>query len=234
MLLKMNTFFFSAVRLAGLAAVVLLLPFACGKGEDANATEKYEKALAAGKASTERTDKIFLDIRLGMRPREFFDHCTHLNQQKIITEGSAGNTVRYAITQLKHPATLNFFPKFTKAEEGKAAQLYAMDMEFVYDAWSPWNKELYSLNLLKDVTRMFVDWYGNDFVAVPHPQVGRVVVQVKNNRRTAFWIVNDSTVRGRIVDISQAPDEPLLPTAVESPVFNTDSLSVQRLENMRR
>ncbi len=230
----MFIFFFHSWRLLGFAALLLLLPFACSKEDEAAAIEKYEKALAAGKASTERTDKIFLDIRLGMRPRDFFDHCTRLNQQKIITEGNAGNTVRYAVTQLEHPATLNFFPKFTKTEEGESAQFYAMDMEFSYDAWSPWNKELYALNLLKDVTRMFIGWYGNDFIAVPHPAVGRVVVQVKNNRRTAFWIMDDSTVRGRIVDLSQMPDEPLLPITPESPVFNTDSLTMQHLEEMQR
>lgn len=215
-----------------LATVLLLsacMLVSCSQ-DDAQANQKkYEKALAEGLASQERTDKLFLGIRLGMRPQDFFDHCTDLNQQKIILEGNAGNTVRYAIPGMEHATTMNFFPKFTKSSAGHPAKLYAMDMEFSYDAWAPWNKEYYSLNLLKDVTKRFVDWYGEDFIAVPHPSLGRVVVQVKNNRRTAFWILNESTVRGRIVDLTVVPEEPLVPVGIESPVFSKDSLAIQHL-----
>ncbi len=214
-------------------AIVLLLSacmlVSCSKDDGQANQEKYEKALAEGLASQERTDKLFLGIRLGMRPKEFFDHCTDLNQQKIILEGNAGNTVRYALPGMEHATTMNFFPKFTKGSPENPAKLYAMDMEFSYDAWAPWNKEYYSLNLLKDVTKRFVDWYGKDFIAVPHTQLGRIVVQVKNNRRTAFWIVDESTVRGRIIDLTLVPEEPLVPLAIESPVFSSDSLAMEHL-----
>ena len=114
---------------------------------------------------------------------------------------------------------MNFFPDFTEKTEDQPRQIYAMDIEIAYDEWAPWNAEFNSIALLRDVTEMMIDWFVNDFMAIPHEKFGRVVVQVKDNRRVAMWIKDQATVRARITDLSLAPDEPLIPAELGIPTL---------------
>lgn len=180
--------------------------------------ERYKEALAEGIAANQRTDDFILGLKFGMRPKDFFDHCTDLNKQQLITEGTGGNSVKYRLEDLEKPGHMFFFPEFTEvaADSGDSSVIYAFNLEFKYEGWAPWSSDSFgSIPLLRDVARVFVDWYGNDFLAVPDEQVGRIVTQVRNNRRISLWIKNESHVRGRIVDLSVAPNEPLLPTKTE-------------------
>lgn len=190
-----------------------LFMMGCQKKDDRSPKERYASALAEGLASDERTDETLLGIQLGWRPKSFFDHCTELNKRKLIDIGTEGLSVAHVIKDLdQFSATMNFYPDFSEpGEAGRdSAIIVAMDFSIRYDAWSPWNQEMDAMHLLRDVTGYFVDRFGDDFIAVPHDKLGRVVTQVKNNRRTTLWIKDKLTVAGRITDLSARPDEPLV------------------------
>ena len=50
---------------------------------------------------------------------------------------------------LKYPASMNFYPDFY---ENKICK---MRVDFQYDGWAPWNKNLYADSLLPDVVNLY-------------------------------------------------------------------------------
>ena len=169
--------------------------------------ERYEVALAEGLASDEVTNELFLGLQLAETDKEFYDRCTRLNMEQKITMGSGGNRVDYKLGDaLKRPATLTFYPDFS-ADRPRIIE--AMDLEIVYDDWSPWNKEAHAPKLLADVAEWAKNNFGGGFEVVDHPKHQKVLVQVKNNRRAAFWVLDTKAVRGRFTDLNALPEEPL-------------------------
>jgi hypothetical protein len=189
-----------------LACFGLLFLSSC-QVDDRPPEERYAEALAEGLASDLVTNDLFLDLELDMTDQEFYDQCTRLNQQKLIVMGSGGNRVNYAMSdELDRPATMTFYPDFS---EDNPRRILAMDLEISYDEWSPWNKNASSAELIKDLYDYAKKEYGDDFIPVPDERFKVVFAQVKNNRRIAFWIKDERTVRGRITDLRALPEEPL-------------------------
>lgn len=194
-----------------LIVALLCLFFSC-KEEHKSPAEKYAAQLSKGLASSQKSNEVFLGIEFGMRPKAFFDHCTELNQQQKILEGNNGRMARFELEDLDRPGWLNFAPKFTTPTTmpGDSAVLFAVNFMIRYEGWAPWNKDFYSLELLKNVIKLMTDRYGGEFVVLPHDKVGRVVCQVQNNRRITLWLEDKEFVRGRFTDLSYSPDDPLV------------------------
>lgn len=193
--------------LLSFAAVAMLLFCSCSNEPEGTPQERYEAALAKGLASTKPSNDLFLGLELAVTDKVFYDRCTELNKQQLITMGSGGNRVNHDLSdELARPATLTFYPDFSK---DRPRIIKAMDMEIVYDDWSPWNTEAHSPKLLADVAKWARKEFGTDFEVVDHPKHQKVLVQVKNNRRTAFWVLDTRVVRGRITDLNALPEEPL-------------------------
>lgn len=193
--------------LLSLATVALLLATACTNEAEGTPEERYQAALATGLASPETTNGLFLGLQLAETDKEFYDRCTELNIQQKIMMGSGGNRVDYQLgNALKRPATLTFYPDFSK---DRPRIIHAMDLEIIYNDWSPWNKDAHAPKLLPDVAVWAEKQFGDGFEVVDHPVHQKVVVQVKNNRRAAFWVLDTKAVRGRITDLTALPEEPL-------------------------
>lgn len=191
--------------------LVLLGMFAftsCLVDEEKAALQRYETALAKGLASAETSNDLFLGLELAVTDKQFYDRCTELNKKQLIEMGSGGNRVDHKLRRgTQRPSTLTFYPDFS---EDRPRIVQAMDMEFAYDDWAPWNKDAQAGKLLTDLAE---DWiprvFGEGFEIVPHPVHTWVLVQVKNNRRAAFWILDKRIVRGRVTDLRVFPNEPL-------------------------
>lgn len=189
---------------SALLAVVLLT--ACGNA-DADALARYETELAAGRAATTVTDDIFLGLELGMTDQQFFDRCTQLNKERLITMGAGGNRVNYKMKDaLSRPATLTFYPAFS---EDRPRIIDAMDIEVVFDDWAPWNKDAHTPQLMADLLTWTRRKFGEDAYVVPHPKFKKVIVHLQDNRRVMFWAKDNATVRGRVTDLRKLPEEPL-------------------------
>lgn len=200
---KLNTLF----KLLPLTALAMLLCSACINEPKGTPQERYEAALAKGLASEEVTNDLFLGLELAVTDKQFYDRCTELNKQQKVTMGSGGNRVDYKLGDaLPRPATLTYYPDFS---EDRPRIIKAMDMEIIYDDWSPWNKDAHTPKLMADVAKWAKKKFGDGFEIVDHPQHQKVIVQVKNNRRITFWALDTKAVRGRITDLNALPNEPL-------------------------
>ena len=89
--------------------------------------------------------------------------------------------------ELKHPASMNFYPDFYQNK------IYKMRVNFQYDSWAPWNKQLYADSLLQDVLKLYKNWYnrGNPFIKINDKEKGMLYVKVDGNRRITIGRYND-------------------------------------------
>lgn len=201
-MIKLSTF--------SLALLGMLILSSCSSEDLSTPAGRYIAALKAGLSSSAVTNDVFLGLQIAETDREFYDRCTELNGKQLIEMGSGGNRVNHNLTdELARPAVLTFYPDFSK---DRPRIIKAMDFEIAYVDWSPWNKPAYAGPLLEDIGQGWAEEvFGPGFEVVPHVRHGKVLVQVKNNRRTAFWVLDERIVRGRVTDLRALPDEPLAP-----------------------
>jgi len=78
-----------------------------------------------------------------------------------------------------------------------------MDFQFYYDAWSLWNKELQSDQLIYSVKDSLTTWYpGNDFIEVTSKDSIITFVKVDGNRRIMINPLDDDRiVKAKIDDL---------------------------------
>jgi len=188
----------------------MFLLSSCSSDDLSTPAGRYMAAMKAGLSSSTVTNDVFLGLQLAETDKEFYDRCTELNGKKLIEMGSGGNRVNHNLPdELARPAVLTFYPDFSK---DRPRIIKAMDFEIAYIDWSPWNKAAYADPLLEDIGDGWASQvFGPGFEVVAHAKHGKALVQVKNNRRTVFWVADERIVRGRVTDLRALPDEPLIP-----------------------
>ena len=156
----------------------------------------YKKMLREGLESGIDSNRVILDIELGMFNKDFFDYCKMMNNKTEgkLTQGRGGNNLKYPIESLKDIATVHFYPKFHENH------IYEIPMSFSYDAWAPWNKELSGENLLEDVKGLMEKWYGSGFIGFKDPLGGKGYVKVDGNRRVTIFN-KDTAVEVTVTDM---------------------------------
>ncbi|TAL74499.1 MAG: hypothetical protein EPN88_03755 [Bacteroidetes bacterium] len=158
---------------------------------------KYERRLKNELASRVRYDSLFMGLYFGMPEKEFYVHCWNLNHKGLIKQGTSNTTAEYELkNELKYPALMNFYPKFS---DGK---IYEMPVTFKYKGWAPWNKTLSSKNLQKKVLKWYEKVYGGGFLKVKHPLHGTAYVKINGNRRITIFIQDDLHVWAVLTDMS--------------------------------
>ncbi|MEN8116046.1 MAG: hypothetical protein ABFS16_03665 [Bacteroidota bacterium] len=157
---------------------------------------KYENRLKNELESGVRNDSLFMGIYFGMGEKEFYSHCWKLNKEGLIKQGPQNTTVEHQLKdELKYPASMYFYPEFT---EGK---IYEMPIRFVYNGWTPWNKELSSESLQLDVLKWLEQTYGDGFMKVKHPERGMAYFKVDGNRRITIFKEDDTYVWAVFTDM---------------------------------
>lgn len=128
---------------------------------------EYTKAVESGLASGIQKDSLIFGMRIGMTKDDFFKICWDLNKQQIISEGPGNNSAKYnepitvGMDTIRRKQML-FYGIF---DEKKVMQ--GMDMTYTYMAWSPWNKDLSSTELAKDLMKFYEKHYpGNSFIEI--------------------------------------------------------------------
>jgi hypothetical protein len=165
---------------------------------------KYERRLKHELASGVRCDSIFLGIYLGMSDKDFYTHCWSLNKEGLVKQNSNNTAVEYQLRdELKAPARMEFYPEFVQRK------IIEMPVKFAYNGWAPWNKELSSDNLQKDILKWFKKDYGDGFITVKHPEHGTAFVKLDGNRRITIFRQDDINVWAVFTDmlaIKELPD----------------------------
>jgi hypothetical protein len=178
--------------------IVLLILMACSGDRD---MDKYNSLVKKELATNKRVDSIFFGIHFGMTQKNFFAYCWGMNKKGVFTDGddNMGNMyVLYKLEkELKYPAALNFYPDF------KDSSIWRMRVNIQYDAWAPWNKQMFADSLLPDVLTMYKKWYsdGNSFIQINDPKRGVIYVKVDGNRRITIGKYNDMLVKIDYTDL---------------------------------
>jgi hypothetical protein len=171
--------------------VVLLLGGCELKSEYA---KEVEESIAAGK----RNDSLFLNLSLRMSAKDFYATCWELNKQGLIKQGPGNKSVQYKMTdEFEYPVYMRFYPEFT--DDGN---IWKMPVDFLYEAWAPWNKQLSADSLMPKVVDLFEDWYGGEFKEEVNEKTGqRVYYKIDGNRQTLIFKRDSSRVSADISDI---------------------------------
>lgn len=178
-----------------LLSALLLINFGCVKSE-------YERIVDSELAKNVRYDSLFLDLKFGMTRKEFYASCWEMNKEGLIMQGPGNLSVQYVIdtTQVKSTMFMRFYPNFFEDK------IYEMPVEFVYEAWAPWNSSLSADSLLYDVKKLMETWYGDEFRPFTNKDDNLTVwVKVDGNRRVRMYIKNISTVKVEFLDLTVNP-----------------------------
>jgi hypothetical protein len=156
---------------------------------------EYQQMVDEGLASGERHDSLFLGIHFGMSSKDFFAHCWELNKQQLIKQGNSNTSVEYEMREFPQTVIMNFYPTFHQDS------IHEMPAIFHYRAWAPWNKELWSDQLIEELRKLMEQWYGTGFVKLEHPEKGFRYVKVDGNRRIILWKEDDQHVKVLYTDL---------------------------------
>jgi len=177
-------------------ALIALLMVGCSPGS------RYEYRLKKELASGVRYDSLFMGIHFGMSDKDFYTLCWELNREGVIRQSNSNTSVEYDPGEkLKHPATLEFYPKFVDSK------IVEMPIKFSYDGWAPWNKELSSGQLVEDIRAWYEDEYGKGFIAVTHPLRGKAFTKIDGNRRITIYQEDDLYAWAIFTDMSVETEE---------------------------
>ncbi len=183
--------------IAGLLLLTFLLALACEQ------KSPYERLLEEELAGGERYDSLFLGLGFGMSSKEFFAACWELNKQGLVRQGTYNATVVYDVSkELPHSAKMDFYPRFYEDK------IVGMPVVFRYDAWSPWNRNLWADSLQLDVVRLLETWHGDGFIRADHPELGSAYVKVDGNRRIVVTTLDDQLVQATYTDMAVDLPEP--------------------------
>jgi len=177
--------------------LVLLVAFI---GCQESGIEKYRSLVTSELRSDKKVNDIFFGTSLGMTSKDFYMHCWQMNKKGLFTDGMNNMSVSYKLAEneLKHPATMNFYPEF---HDGKIYKMWTM---FQYEGWAPWNKKLGSDSLLPEVVKLYERWYpeGNPFIVVNDKKKGTLYIKVDGNRRIIIGRYDDVDVRAEYTDLN--------------------------------
>jgi hypothetical protein len=175
-----------------LFVVCLIFVFACNSDE-----RKYDQLVKDELSRGVRKDTLFQGIKLGMTSKEFYARCWEMNKKGLFFAGSGNMTVLYKLKkELKYPASMDFYPDF------RQGRIYKMRVTFGYDAFAPWNKQMFADSLQLDVLNMLRKWYRDkDFITMKDSSKGTIFVQVDGNRRIIIGKFNDAHVKVDYTDL---------------------------------
>jgi hypothetical protein len=144
-----------------------------------------------------KSDSLFLGFYLGMPQKDFFDHCTELNKQQKLTQGSGSTTsVEHKISGMYGgDVSMRFFPTFIKKN------IYEMPVTYTYDSWAPWNKEYSSAALLPKILESYKAIYGGDFKVVNDRYQGKIYYRMDGKRRINLFIKDEQFVQAIFTDM---------------------------------
>lgn len=180
-----------------IVCVLVLAPLACDQRSEYELMQMRELA----RPDTIRT--LFLNYTFGMTRQAFFDSSWALNRRGLVTHGPSNLNVQYQLTdELSSAATMLYYPDFENE------QITQMQVRFSYDAWAPWNRQLWSDTLIYDVRTLMESWYGDGFITLDKSASGESsvkFVKIDANRQITIQRESDQDVLVIMKDLHTMP-----------------------------
>ncbi|NHF60657.1 hypothetical protein FK220_014980 [Flavobacteriaceae bacterium TP-CH-4] len=183
-------------RLTAIALVGMTMMLGCTQS-------KYTQLVKEEMASGVTYDSLFLGLKLGQTKRQFFDLCWQLNLEKKVTNSEA-QLVQYQLPSKDDATSVDDITMLFYGDFDDQNKMIGMDLQFYYDAWSIWNKELQSDQLVHTLKDTLQKWYpGNEFIKIPMKKDSMELwVKVDGNRRIVIRPLDDKRiVKARIDDL---------------------------------
>ncbi|NNL17041.1 MAG: hypothetical protein HKO81_10425 [Flavobacteriaceae bacterium] len=182
----------------GLLLVVLCFAFiACDQSE-------YSKLVKTEMSKDIVHDTLFFGMNFGQSKQEFFDKCWKLNAKGLVSHGPSNDFVKHDLplpegANLTQSIRMLFYGIFNEER-----RMTGMNVQYSYNAWSLWNKDLQPEKLLPIVKDTIMKWFpGNDFIKVKIEKDEKdLLVKVDGNRRIIIKPIDDKReVKVRIDDL---------------------------------
>ncbi|WP_209402319.1 hypothetical protein [Pseudozobellia sp. WGM2] len=182
----------------------ILVIFAFLIASCSSSVSQYQELVDKEMASEKRYDSILFGMKFGQTKKQFFERCWKLNKKGVIKQGPNNKFVEYRLPlkkdqNLKDAIIMLFYGIFDRNNT-----MTGMDLQFSYNAWSLWNENLQSSELVPSVKDSLMKWYpGNDFKLLKMPKdTNSVFVKVDGNRRILIKPIDDPRiVKARIDDL---------------------------------
>ncbi|PKA98832.1 hypothetical protein B0O79_2526 [Flavobacteriaceae bacterium MAR_2009_75] len=182
----------------------ILVIFAFLIASCSSSVSQYQELVDKEMASEKRYDSILFGMKFGQTKKQFFERCWKLNKKGVIKQGPNNKFVEYRLPlkkdqNLKDAIIMLFYGIFDRNNT-----MTGMDLQFSYNAWSLWNENLQSSELVPSVKDSLLKWYpGNDFKLLKMPKdTNSVFVKVDGNRRILIKPIDDPRiVKARIDDL---------------------------------
>jgi len=154
---------------------------------------EYEMMVERGLNSDRTVNEIFLGYEFGMTRQEFLDKSWQMNQDQII---SGGTKVEYFLEELNSTVKLDFFPEF------KDGEIFKMPVTANYIAWSPWNEQYNSDNLIENLKDYYEKIYSTEFIEIVTPQNENIYwISIEGNREIRMYKKSNNTIQIDFTDL---------------------------------
>lgn len=152
----------------------------------------YEEWVERETASGVQNDSLFLGYYFGMERQDFRDASWEMNQQGLM---SGLTKIQYQFEDLGNRATKEFWPDFVDDRVAK------VPIEVSYNAWAPWNQDLWSEQLMIDLEDYLSDLYSTRFREIYVPEIEKnALVSIDGNREIRISRINDQKVQLDFID----------------------------------
>ena len=178
--------------LRGVLLFLVVVLMSCKEDTDKKIAQIEATELAKGV----RYDSLFLGLYLGMPNKDFYSKCWELNKQGILLAGSGNESVSLKTTELKHPATINFYPTF------RDNKIVEMPLQFQYDSWAPWVRYAQPDSLQLDVLSLMERKYGRGFIKTNDKIFGLTFTKIEGNRKILIFQKPEMYVRVVFSDLT--------------------------------
>jgi hypothetical protein len=127
-------------------------------------------------------DSLYLGFRFGMGLEDFFTHCRKWNQEGVLYEGDALNTVTQEIESFSVHSRIYIKPHFDEND-----RLYRLDLLFQYNVLPMFRPDLTPVKLREEVLAFMEENLGGKLKPKEHPTLKRVWERVDGHRRVRLY-----------------------------------------------
>jgi hypothetical protein len=176
---------------------VLLISFLFFELTSCNFKSEYhnlvEREIKKGKINND----LILGFSFGMTKQEYYDRCTLLNKNKIITVGGYNFNPEQILSSPTNnkKIKMSFSPNFKEKKK-----IEELELRFSFLGWSHWNTDYQSGVLINQVKDSIFSWLpGNDFIEVSIDGIDKKpLVKIDGNRRIILYKLNSKDVIAKI------------------------------------
>jgi len=161
----------------------------------------YHKVVKSEISKGQINNNLILGFSLGMTKQQYYDRCTFLNKNKIITVGGYNFNPEQILTSNTintKKIKMSIDPSF---DENKIID--GMQLRFSFLGWSNWNTDYQSSVLIYQIKDSLNSWLpGNDFIDVNLEGIrDETLVKVDGTRRIVLYKLNSKDVIAKISNL---------------------------------